>query len=98
MVSCTSLVLALGFPNIVIHFRQSADIKAIHSHAQKVKSFLDPTKNVLSNLLLAFHLSIVVINLRQYACSTIYSSTLPEHSQEDPQQPRSCLRLHDFFL
>ena len=26
------------------------------------------------------------------------AQTLPEHSQEDPQQPRSCLRLHDISL
>ena len=38
-----SLVLALRFPNLVIHFRQSANIKATHSRT-KVKSFVDPPR------------------------------------------------------
>ena len=53
----SSLVLALRFPNIVIHFRMSSAASC-----------------------LPFHLNIVVINLRQYEWSTIYSGIpKPKH-------------------
>ena len=76
----SSLVLALRFPNIVIHFRQSANIKAIHSHAQKSRASWTPPRMSSAASCLPFHLSIVVINLGQYAQSTIYSGIpKPKH-------------------
>ena len=76
----SSLVLALRFSNIVIHFRQSANIKAIHSHVQKTRALWNPPRMSSAASCLPFHLSIVDINLQQCACLTIYSGIpKPKH-------------------
>ena len=78
-----SLVLALRFPNLVIPFRQSANIKDTHSRT-KVKSFLDPPRMSSAASCLPFHLSIVDINLQQYACLTTAVSRSPSTSRTSP--------------
>ena len=85
----SSLVLALRFSNIVINFRQSANIQAIHSHVQKSRALWNPPRMSSAASCLPFHFSIVDINLQQCACLTIYSGIPKPKHQEDPQQPRS---------